>query len=128
MCLLYVSLCVDPFHNWRWEAFLLCLRTQNTMKNSTDLTKIQYHHLKWSRRVIIISSSFSNAVHSMMSWNLTSKKTSTETEYWVWKLLSCSFTYQSKKSHSVAPVRKITKPPFRKWNHWMDKKISIINE
>ena len=35
---------------------------------------------------------------SMMSCNLTSKKFSTETEYGVWKLLSCSFTYQSKKN------------------------------
>ena len=31
-------------------------------------------------------------------WNLTSKKSSTETKYGVWKLLSCSFTYQSKKN------------------------------
>ena len=31
-------------------------------------------------------------------WNLTSKKSSTETEYRVWKLLSCSFTYQSQKN------------------------------
>ena len=30
--------------------------------------------------------------HRMMRWNLTSKKTTTETEYEVWKLLSCSFT------------------------------------
>ena len=31
----------------------------------------------------------------MMSWNLTSKKFPTETEYGVWKLLSYSFTNQS---------------------------------
>ena len=37
-------------------------------------------------------------LHSMMSWNLTSKKSSTPTEYGVWKLLSCSFTNQSKKN------------------------------
>ena len=36
--------------------------------------------------------------HSMMSWNLSSKKSSTETEYGVWKLFSCSFTKQSKKN------------------------------
>ena len=36
--------------------------------------------------------------HSMMSWNLTSKKSSTEMEYGVWKLLPCSFTYQSQKN------------------------------
>ena len=33
-----------------------------------------------------------------------------------------------KKSVSVAPVRKITKPCFRKWNRWTDKIFSIINE
>ena len=33
--------------------------------------------------------------HSMMRWNLTSKKFPTETEYGVWKLILCSFTYQS---------------------------------
>ena len=56
----------------------------------------------------------SEICHSMMSWNLTSKKFPTETEYGVWKLLSSSFTYQSQKSVSVAPVRKITKPRFQK--------------
>ena len=53
--------------------------------------------------------------HSMMSWNLTSRKFPTETECEVWKLLPCSFTNQSKKnSDSVAHVRRITKPHFRK--------------
>ena len=37
-------------------------------------------------------------VHSMIRWNLTSKKFPTETEYGVWKLLSCSFTNQSQKN------------------------------
>ena len=37
-------------------------------------------------------------LHSMMSCNLTSKKFPTETEYGVWKLLSCSFTNQSQKN------------------------------
>ena len=41
--------------------------------------------------------------HNMRSWNLTSKKFSTETEYGVLK-----------KCDSVAPVRKIAKPHFRK--------------
>ena len=36
--------------------------------------------------------------HIMMSWNLNSKKSSTPTEYGVWKLLSCIFTYQSQKN------------------------------
>ena len=36
--------------------------------------------------------------HRMMRWNLTSKKPTTETEYEVWKLLSCSFTYHSQKN------------------------------
>ena len=44
--------------------------------------------------------------HTMMSWNLTSKKCSTETEYGVWKLLSCSFTYQSKKIRFRSPCEK----------------------
>ena len=42
------------------------------------------------------------SVHSMMSWNLTSKKFPTETEYGVWKLLSCSFSNQSKKNHKTS--------------------------
>ena len=40
----------------------------------------------------------SGTLHSMMRWNLTSKKIPTETEYGVWKLIVCSFTYQSKKN------------------------------
>ena len=44
-------------------------------------------------------------------WNLTSKKSSTETEYELWKILSCSFTFPVlKKSDFVVPVRKITRP------------------
>ena len=37
-------------------------------------------------------------IHSMMSWNLTSKKSSTPMEYGVWMLVSCIFTYQSQKN------------------------------
>ena len=36
-------------------------------------------------------------MNSIMRWNLTSKKFHTETEYGVWKLLSCRFIYQSEK-------------------------------
>ena len=38
------------------------------------------------------------SMHSMMWWNLTSKKFPTETECGVWKLILCSFTYQSQKN------------------------------
>ena len=41
---------------------------------------------------------FSIIRHSMMRWNLTSKKFPTDTEYGVWKLILCSFTYQSQKN------------------------------
>ena len=44
--------------------------------------------------------------HSMMSWNPTSKKSSTETEYGVWELLSCSFTKQSQKISFRSPCEK----------------------
>ena len=44
--------------------------------------------------------------HSMMRWNLTSKKFSTETEYGVWKLFLCSFAYQSKKIRFRSPGEK----------------------
>ena len=47
-----------------------------------------------------------NPVQSMMSWNLTSKKSSTDTEHGVWKLLSCSFTYQSEKIRFRSPCEK----------------------
>ena len=42
--------------------------------------------------------------NNMMSWNLTSKKSSTPTEYGVWKLLSCSFTNQSQKNPFPLPL------------------------
>ena len=45
-------------------------------------------------------------IHRLMRWNLTSKKKTIETEYEVWKLLSCSFTYHSKKIRFCSPVEK----------------------
>ena len=56
------------------------------------------------------------STHSMMSWNLTSKKFPTETEYEVWKLLSCSFTYQSKKIRFRSPFEKNHKTLFQEVN------------
>ena len=46
----------------------------------------------------LVAISHDLATHSRMRWNLTSKKFPTETEYGVWKLILCSFTYQSQKN------------------------------
>ena len=58
----------------------------------------------------------------LIRWNLASKKSSTETEYGVRKLLSCSFTYQSKKIRFRSPVA----PRFRKWHHWTDEILNFL--
>ena len=44
--------------------------------------------------------------NSMMSWNLTAKKPSTDSENRVWYLMSCSFTYQFKKIRFKSPLKK----------------------
>ena len=66
-----------------------------------------------------------NLSHSMMSWNLTSKKFPTETEYGVWKLLSCSFTYQSQKIRFRSPCEKNHKNSLSKWKFFVHFVISL---
>ena len=60
---------------------------------------------KYTDRVNIMNPKYYITTHSMMRWNLTSKKLSTPTEYGVWKLILCSFTYQSQKNPIPWPRR-----------------------
>ena len=63
-------------------------------KDEECLEDVQSLEVRYFSRSLNIPS----GAHSMMSWNLTSKKFPTETEYGIWKLLSCSFTNQSQKN------------------------------
>ena len=84
----------------------LCYYTLSGLVNVHTISKcplLCYVNQIEYKQKLLSSSIFNQVMHSMMRWNLTSKKTTTETEYEVWKLLSCSFTYHSKKNPFPQP-------------------------
>ena len=114
---------------------IYCLQVKNLSDKSLRTLSKTKQICAWKIDLALLSSQFFctkcylmllltwkvvHATHSMMSWNLTLKKSSTETEYGVWKLLSCSFTYQSQKIRFRSPSEKNHKTSFSKVKSLMD--------
>ena len=77
------------------------IHTQDSKKKSFDRYAEAQIEIKRAQKSIgkpQLEKIWLNYMHSMMRWNLTSKKFSTPMKYGVWKLILCSFTYQSQKN------------------------------
>ena len=80
--------CSCPSRCWSWDWRTSSFGMETTRRSCT-----------WSRGLGQREARRSmEGTHRLMRWNLTSKKFPTETEYGVWKLIVCSFTYQSQKN------------------------------